>query len=175
MIPIVSFIGYSNSGKTTMVVETVAELKKRGYRVAVLKHTGIDTNFDTENKDTWRFTQAGAEISAIASSGKMAVFKDIGPDFGPEEFAAMLPEGYDILITEGYKNSTFLKIEVHGPAQDNTLIGAPGKLLAVVSDGPLLTKAPLIKTHQRDQIANILEELIQPDRRTQNTNKSRMT
>jgi len=53
MIPIVSFIGWQNSGKTTIAQQVVAILKEKGFRVAGIKsthHTSI--NFDKENSDT---------------------------------------------------------------------------------------------------------------------------
>lgn len=38
MIPVISFVGRSNSGKTTYLIKLISELKKRGYKVAVIKH-----------------------------------------------------------------------------------------------------------------------------------------
>ena len=39
MPPIVSVVGKSKSGKTTLIEKLVQELKPRGYRVATIKHT----------------------------------------------------------------------------------------------------------------------------------------
>ena len=38
MIPIISVVGKSNVGKTTLLEKLLPELKKRGYRVATIKH-----------------------------------------------------------------------------------------------------------------------------------------
>ena len=38
MPPIVSVIGNSKSGKTTLIEKLIQELKSRGYRVATIKH-----------------------------------------------------------------------------------------------------------------------------------------
>ncbi len=39
MPPIVSIVGRSKSGKTTLIEKLIVELKSRGYRVATVKHT----------------------------------------------------------------------------------------------------------------------------------------
>ena len=36
--PVVSIVGKSKSGKTTVIERLVQELKSRGYRVATIKH-----------------------------------------------------------------------------------------------------------------------------------------
>jgi len=38
MIPIISVVGKSDSGKTTLIERIIPELTKRGYRVATVKH-----------------------------------------------------------------------------------------------------------------------------------------
>jgi len=75
MVPIVSFVGYSNSGKTTFLVKVITELKKRGYRIGVIKHDGHDFEIDHVGTDTWKHQQAGADVVCIASSHKVAVMQ----------------------------------------------------------------------------------------------------
>jgi len=50
-IPIISVAGISNSGKTTLIVKLIKELKVRGFRVATIKHSHHDFELDTEGKD----------------------------------------------------------------------------------------------------------------------------
>ena len=44
--PIVSIVGRSDSGKTTLLEGLITELKQRGYRVAVIKHSADDLDFE---------------------------------------------------------------------------------------------------------------------------------
>ncbi|MRR09397.1 molybdopterin-guanine dinucleotide biosynthesis protein B, partial [bacterium] len=60
MLPIISIVGPSDSGKTTLVVELVHALQRRGYRVGVLKHTHAAIKLDRAGTDTDRFRRAGA-------------------------------------------------------------------------------------------------------------------
>ena len=62
MPPIISIVGKSNSGKTTFLEKVVRELKRRGYRVAVVKHSTHDIKIDQPGKDTWRLAQAGSDV-----------------------------------------------------------------------------------------------------------------
>ncbi|MCL5057026.1 MAG: molybdopterin-guanine dinucleotide biosynthesis protein B, partial [Actinobacteria bacterium] len=39
-IPVISFVGYSGSGKTTFLERLIPELKARNLRVGVIKHHG---------------------------------------------------------------------------------------------------------------------------------------
>lgn len=46
--------GYKNSGKTTLICRLIPELKRRGYRVAVIKHDGHDFVGDVPGTDSFR-------------------------------------------------------------------------------------------------------------------------
>ncbi|MGE5257212.1 MAG: molybdopterin-guanine dinucleotide biosynthesis protein B, partial [Hyphomicrobiales bacterium] len=39
MPPIVSIVGRSESGKTTLIEKLIPELRRRGYRIGTIKHT----------------------------------------------------------------------------------------------------------------------------------------
>ncbi|MFC4766889.1 molybdopterin-guanine dinucleotide biosynthesis protein B [Effusibacillus consociatus] len=104
-------VGYKNMGKTTLVCKLVSELKNRGYRVGTLKHDAHDFQLDYEGTDTFQHRQAGADVVAIASSGKWAVQ---GWPAQPPTLEEMLKrfEGVDLVIVEGYKQGNLPKIVV---------------------------------------------------------------
>ena len=60
------FVGHSNAGKTTFVEQLLAELTRRGRRVAAIKHAHHAVELDTAGKDSWRYKQAGAEGDGLA-------------------------------------------------------------------------------------------------------------
>ena len=72
--PILSFVGRSNSGKTTLIERVIPELTRAGYRVATVKHAGHGFELDTEGKDSWRHKQAGANTVIVISKGSLAMF-----------------------------------------------------------------------------------------------------
>lgn len=71
--PMVSIVGRRNSGKTTLLVGLAAELRRRGLRVASLKHSHHEFEMDVPGKDSWRhFHEGGVEAVVIASPAQRA-------------------------------------------------------------------------------------------------------
>ena len=160
MLPIISIVGKSKSGKTTLLESLIANLKQRGYKVAVIKHSGGDFEPDQAGKDSWRFSQAGSEISAISSAKKMAVFKNLDHDLNPQELATFIGDGYDLILTEGFKRSNHPKIEVHRREQGKELVSPPQQLVAVVTDKPLDVNVPQFSMDETAKIADLIENML---------------
>lgn len=157
MPPILSIVGKSNSGKTMLLESLIAELKRRGYKVTVIKHAGEDFELDTVNKDTWRFSRAGSDISAITSGQKLAIFKSIERDFSAEDLANFICPDYDLILTEGFKHGSYPKIEVQRQEQGKDLVSPPEQLIAVVTDGPTEAKVPQFAREETARIVDFIE------------------
>jgi molybdopterin-guanine dinucleotide biosynthesis protein MobB len=73
---IILFLGYSGSGKTTAITAVAGALKKRGRKVATIKHIH-DRNFtiDTPGKDTWLHAAAGASIVVSLAPKELTVIR----------------------------------------------------------------------------------------------------
>lgn len=160
MQPIISIVGKSESGKTTLLEGLIARLKQRGYRVAVIKHAGEDFELDTVNKDSWRFSQAGSEVSVISSARKLAVIKNLEHDLGPQELSNFICSDYDLILTEGFKQSSHPKIEVHRKEQGKELASLPEQLLAVVTDEPLDVDVPQFSRDEVPKIVDLIEKTL---------------
>ena len=65
MIPVLGFAAYSGTGKTTLIEQIIPRLKNEGIRLAVIKHDAHGLKFDKEGKDSWRFSNAGADYSLV--------------------------------------------------------------------------------------------------------------
>ena len=164
MPPIVSVIGKSKSGKTTLIEKLIKELKSRGYRVATIKHVPQGVSFDEPDKDSWRHLQAGSEAVSISSPDKIVLIKPVAKDPTLDEIARLLGEDYDIILTEGFKQGNAPKIEVHrkeaGPPFKDIK-----KLIAIVTDEPLETKARQFSPEDVKGLADLLEKgFIEPQR-----------
>ena len=156
MQPIVSVIGKSKSGKTTLIERLVQELRSRGYRVATIKHIPQGVSFDEPGKDSWRHLQAGSEIAVISSPEKIVMVKTVEQDSTLDDVAHFLGEDYDIILTEGFKQGNAPKIEVHRKDTGPPLKGVK-RLIAIVTDEPLETKARLFSPEDINGLANLLE------------------
>lgn len=117
MIPVISVVGRSNSGKTTYLEKLIAVMKQRGYKVAVIKHHHQDFEMDQTGKDTWRHAQAGADVVCLTSPHKMALIKKSEQEV-PLNQVIQLIRDVDIIFTEGYKQEKKqkLKYTVRRPA-----------------------------------------------------------
>ncbi len=157
MSPIISVIGESKSGKTTLIEKLISELRLRGYRVATIKHVPQGLTFDEPGKDSWRHTQAGSEAVAISSPGKIVLIKPVAQALTLDEIACLLGEDYDIILTEGFKQGNAPKIEVHRKEVGQPL-GDIKKLIAIVTDEPLETKSRQFSPEDVKGLADLLEE-----------------
>ena len=132
--------------------------------MAVIKHSSKDVELDTVNKDSWRFSRAGSEVSAIVSPHKLAVFKNLEHDLEPQELSRFIDPDCDLILTEGFKQSHHPKIEVHRKEQGKELVSPPGQLLAVVTDEKLDVAVPQFSRGEIRKIADLIERTL-PARR----------
>ncbi len=137
MTPYFTFAGFSGSGKTTLAIEVIRLLSDKGYKIAALKHDGHKFQMDKEGKDTYRLKEAGAKAIAISSAEKYAMISDSGHRLSFHELMALMPEGLDIIIGEGFKDNDVPKIIVH--RKDNRKDRAcpdDGNVIAAATDCP---------------------------------------
>jgi molybdopterin-guanine dinucleotide biosynthesis protein B len=113
-INIISFVARSSgSGKTHIIELLIAELIKRGLKVAAVKHSGHMPEFDRQGKDTYRYRKSGASRIMIFSPHGMMMYDD--SEQSTREIAELAGKGMDIVLLEGYKDGPFPKIEVYNP------------------------------------------------------------
>jgi len=153
-IPILSIVGKSNSGKTTLIERLIPEFTRRGWRVATIKHNRHGFTVDHEGKDSWRHKRAGARITVIASPRQVAVVEDTDRDYEIGELRDLYIRDVELIIVEGYKRNPFPKIEVFRPSlKRERLCGPEDNLIAVASDEPL--PAGPVPNFSLDDIAGI--------------------
>lgn len=130
---ILNFISaQSETGKTTVIEKLLPELKKRGLQVAAMKGNLKHYDLDIPGKDSWRFAQAGADLSGMTTIDSFFLFGSAA-DKSSIETAAQLMDGIDLLIVEGNKKSPYYKIEVvRSTVSREPLL--PDKLIAVFTD-----------------------------------------
>jgi molybdopterin-guanine dinucleotide biosynthesis adapter protein len=157
MVPILSFIGNSDSGKTTLLEGVVASLKQRDYKIAVIKHTH-DFELEKEGKNSWRLSKAGADTVVVTSPEELAIMKKTDHDFTPQEISRLISGDVDVILTEGFKHGSAMKIEVHRKEQGKELIVPPDQLLAVVTDEPLNIKTPQFNPDDIDGLTQFIEK-----------------
>lgn len=156
-VPIVSVVGKSGIGKTTFLEKLLPELRRRGYRVATVKHDVHGFDIDRPGKDTWRHAQAGADAVVISSPRLIALIQRLDEEMPLDEIACYV-QGVDIIITEGYKRGDKPKIEISRRARSTELICDKEELIAIVTDQTFPLKVPHFGLDDAAGVANLLEE-----------------
>lgn len=134
-VPVLGLAGYSGSGKTTFLEKLITELKRRGYRVGVIKHTHHPVVLDQPGKDTWRHARAGADVVALAAPEGVYLSRKFESDPAPEDVIAMIGE-MDLILVEGYKKGNWPKLEFFRSGMTERAEVPREELLGVVSDTP---------------------------------------
>lgn len=161
MVPIVSIVGKSGSGKTTLLEKVISELTRRGYSVGVLKHDAHGFEIDHEGKDSWRHKHAGAVTVALSSPEKFAVIKDVPGEWTPERIIASYLTDVDVVVTEGFKKSSFPKIEVVRKANSSRPVCAKDKrLMAFASDFKVSKTLPVYRLEDFKGVSDLIEKEI---------------
>jgi alcohol dehydrogenase len=157
MPPIITFIGWHDSGKTTLASQVVRLLKERGYAVAVIKSTkdnGLLPNQD--GTDTGAYSQAGADAVTLVAPDQLVM---MAPQ--PEKNLSILAQRFfadmDLVIGEGFKEADKVgKIEVFR-GEGTRLTEQVSGVLAVATDQDLAD--PLVfPLNQPEKIADFLEK-----------------
>ncbi len=135
-IPNITVTGWSNSGKTTFVTQVVKILADSGIKVAVIKHHGhAPGGVDQEDKDSWKYEQAGANPVILSSSAQYAVFVST-PDHEPtrEELMERLPGSTELVVIEGFRSEAEGAVEVSRKATGKGPKLSPEERIALISD-----------------------------------------
>ena len=160
MIPIVSIVGKSNSGKTTLIEKLIAELTRRGFRVATIKHNRHGFDIDHEGKDSWRHKHAGAVATVVASPGRVALIEDTPGDYDLAEIRDRYIKNADIILAEGFKINPHPKIEIYRTELKRERLCGPGdNLIALAGDRPLpIAEVPCF---DRDDAAGLADLIVE--------------
>lgn len=153
-IPTIGFAAFSGTGKTTLIERLVRILKAQGYRVAVIKHDTHRFEIDKEGKDSWRFAQAGADMTLISSGEKTAIVEQRPRSF--EENLSMIHD-VDLILVEGYKQEQLPKIGISRKATGKGFPHPVTEYIAVVTDDETIPpEVPVFGLNDAEAIAAFL-------------------
>ncbi|MBE0476357.1 MAG: molybdopterin-guanine dinucleotide biosynthesis protein B [Coriobacteriia bacterium] len=162
-LPVVSVVGKSDSGKTTVMERLIGALSRRGWRVAAVKHHVHDFDIDVPGKDSWRHARAGAHVTMISAPDKFGLIRRVERERTLDELAEAAGD-VDLLVTEGFRRAGHTRIEVSRHGRSDELICAPEELFALVTDNPGLRPAgvPVFGFGEAEALADLIEERFLP-------------
>lgn len=158
MIPIICIVGRSNSGKTTLIEKLIPEFKRKGYRVGTIKHNVHGFEIDREGKDSYRHKNAGASFVLLSSREKIVMIKDLDKEYSLDELRRFIDD-VDIVLAEGFKGSSYPKIEVFREGLYKELLcSEKDNLIAIVSNAKHDLNVPVFKWNEIKELAEFIEK-----------------
>lgn len=145
--PILGFVAYSGTGKTTLLEKLIPLLRERGLHVGLLKHGHHEFDIDHPGKDSYRLREAGAEQVMVASRKRWALIHENSEQLPEPDLGSLIghfDESLDMLLVEGFKHERYTKIELQ-----RTELGKPPlypddpDIIAIVSDQPEQLNVPI--------------------------------
>lgn len=158
MIPIISIVGKSDSGKTNFLEVIIPKLKEKGLRVGTIKHDVHGFDIDKPGKDTWRHKQAGADLVLISSPYKISLIKDVDKDNELDELMAKYIDDVDLILTEGYKSGNKAKIEIFRPAKHGQQLCDPevDEILTTVINEEKASRSQYFSEEEVERVTEVI-------------------
>ncbi|MDD5057117.1 MAG: molybdopterin-guanine dinucleotide biosynthesis protein B [Sideroxydans sp.] len=109
---VISIVGHSGAGKTTLVEKLIRELCVRGVKVATIKHAHHKVELDTPGKDSYRYKDAGAVMSVLLTRDALQLVADAKTEREPQQIAQRFLGEAELVLAEGFSHAPGAKIEV---------------------------------------------------------------
>jgi molybdopterin-guanine dinucleotide biosynthesis protein B len=145
---VIGIVGWSGSGKTSLVIELLPILRAMGLTVSTMKHAHHRFDVDTPGKDSFRHREAGASEVLVVTTSRWVLMHESREEPEPaieELIERMTP--VDLLLIEGFKTHSHPKLEVYRESEGKPLLcSSDPEIVAVATDRVL----PGLKISQLD-------------------------
>ena len=156
----IGFIGYSNSGKTTLIEKLIPRFRAQGLTVSAIKNAHHGFDMDRPGKDSHRYREAGAGQVLISTTERWALLTETPAGHATlDDLLAQLAP-CDLVIVEGFKSEGRIpRIEVR-----RTSVGDPPiyphdpNVIAVAADFALECPLPVLDLNDADRIAAFITQ-----------------
>lgn len=154
------FIGYSNTGKTTLIEKLIPIFRARGLRVSAVKHAHHGFDMDRPGKDSFRYREAGAGQVLIATSLRWALLTETPAQPASLEDLLARLEACDLALIEGFKSEGAIpRIEVRRTTNtEPPIFPHDPNVIAVAADHPVATTLPQLDLNDAVNIAGFIAQ-----------------
>lgn len=159
----IGIIGYSNTGKTTLIEKLIPLFAARGLRVSAVKNAHHGFDMDRPGKDSFRYRVAGASQVLISTAQRWALLTET-PEHPAslEQLLAQLAP-CDLVIIEGFKSEGAIpRIEVRRSVNSEApIFPHDPNVIAVASDRAIDTALPLLDLNDPTKIAAFITQRLE--------------
>jgi molybdopterin-guanine dinucleotide biosynthesis protein B len=160
---VIGFIGYSNTGKTTLIEKLIPLLIAGGLKVSTVKNAHHGFDMDRPGKDSHRYREAGSQQVLIATSERWALLTEVRG--GPAPLEALIAQlaPCDLVLVEGFKSEgRFPRIEVRrSTSTEPPIFPRDPNVIAVATDHAIDTALPVPDLNDAAKIAAFIVERLQ--------------
>jgi molybdopterin-guanine dinucleotide biosynthesis protein B len=155
---VIGFAGWSGAGKTTLISRLIPLLTARGVSVSTIKRAHHEFDIDRPGKDSYEHRRAGATEVLVTSANRWALMHELrgAPEPDLEALLAKLAP-VDLVIVEGFKRTTAIKIEVHRPSLGKPFIYPDDPAVVAVATDVPVALPPSIANLALDDVAAIAD------------------
>lgn len=159
----IGFIGYSNTGKTTLIEKLIPLFTARGLRVSTVKNAHHGFDMDRPGKDSYRYREAGSQQVLIATGQRWALLTEVrgGPATLESLIAQLAP--CDLVLVEGFKSEgQFPRIEVRRTTNtEPPIFPQDANVIAIAADHAIDTALPVLDLNDAAKIAAFIVDRLQ--------------
>lgn len=151
----IGFIGYSNSGKTTLIEKLIPRFRSHGLSVSAIKNAHHGFDMDRPGKDSYRYREAGAGQVLIATTERWALLTETPQGHATLDELLDRLAPCDLVIVEGFKSEGRIpRIEVRrATVEDPPIYPDDPNVIAVAADFVLDCPLPVLDLNDADKIA----------------------
>jgi len=160
---IIGFIGYSNTGKTTLIEKLIPLFTARGHRVSTVKNAHHGFDMDRPGKDSYRYREAGSQQVLIATSERWALLTETQGRAAPLDSLIAQLDPCDLVLVEGFKSEgQFPRIEVRRTTNaEPPIFPRDPNVIAIAADHAIDTALPVLDLNDAAKIAAFIVERLQ--------------
>lgn len=160
-VTIVPIVGKQNIGKTTLISALIPGLKSRGYRVGTLKYNIKEFEVDHKGKDTFKYSQSGADSLALSTNKKIAVIKKLANPLKLTDIIDTYLNDVNIVLVEGYRENTHPGITIIDSSETGTIGNDAENGLLLIREE---TEAKCFSTEDTDRALDFIENVLKSDK-----------
>ena len=166
--PVLGFVAFSGTGKTTLLKQLIPLLKSRNLQLAVIKHSHHDFDIDIPGKDSYELRKAGVDQVMVASRRRWALMVETPHQDNDPQLDKLIQQldtnALDLILVEGFKHAAIPKIELHRPVLNKPLLcPEDSDIIAIACDAPLSQQIdiPTLDLNNPDAIADFIVNFVQ--------------
>lgn len=172
MMPILGIVGWSGTGKTTLLKKLIPVLSQRGVRCGLIKRTHHNMDVDKPGKDSYQLRKAGAHQTLVASTDRWALMTETPAQAPPDLYylaSRMDHRTLDIILVEGFKHEAIPKLVLfrQDTGRDYADLIGDKYAIALVSDVKIEHSLPVIDINDVQQVACFIEEWLSTQKKAE--------